>query len=305
MMTTNGKSKKTLLVFYLLIGYILAQISWWIFQIISLSKQIDDSGGFAKAKMRMLAGEFAVFFVLLCIGLFYIHRVFRKELELSTNKKNFSLSITHELKTPITTSKLFLESLINHDNEISQAKRMEIYEKVYAEQSRLNELIEKVLLSARMENAQIKLELESTAVAEEIKGIVAKMNLEQTMVLDLQEDVQVKVDRFYFRSIIQNLIENASKYSPNDSKIELKLNRKGKFATIAVVDEGVGLSSEEKSQVFEMYQRLENEEVKESKGTGLGLYIVKQLIKGHKGKITVEDNPQGKGSVFTVYFPIT
>ncbi|CAG5087535.1 Signal-transduction histidine kinase senX3 [Parvicella tangerina] len=304
-MTTNGKSKKTLLVFYLLIGYILAQISWWIFQIISLSKQIDDSGGFAKAKMRMLAGEFAVFFVLLCIGLFYIHRVFRKELELSTNKKNFSLSITHELKTPITTSKLFLESLINHDNEISQAKRMEIYEKVYAEQSRLNELIEKVLLSARMENAQIKLELESTAVAEEIKGIVAKMNLEQTMVLDLQEDVQVKVDRFYFRSIIQNLIENASKYSPNDSKIELKLNRKGKFATIAVVDEGVGLSSEEKSQVFEMYQRLENEEVKESKGTGLGLYIVKQLIKGHKGKITVEDNPQGKGSVFTVYFPIT
>jgi signal transduction histidine kinase len=74
---------------------------------------------------------------------------------------------------------------------------------------------------------------------------------------------------------------------------------------LSVADQGVGISAENKEQVFEMYQRLENEEVKETKGTGLGLYIVKQLVKGHKGKIAVEDNPEGKGTVFNVYLPLT
>lgn len=304
-MPTQGKSKKSIVVFYLLIGYILAQISWWIYQIITLSKQIDDSGGFAKAKMRMLAGEFAVFFVLLCVGLFYIHRVFRKELELSTNKKNFSLSITHELKTPITTSKLFLESLINHEKNIDSDKRLEIYRKVYDEQTRLNELIEKVLLSARMENAQIQLNFESTNISKEIERIVSNLNYDQRMEMLLDKEIEIKIDRFYFQSIIQNLIENAAKYSPADSQITINLLRNGKFARIEVVDEGVGLNAEEKMRVFDMYQRLENEEVKESKGTGLGLYIVNQLVRGHKGKILVEDNPKGKGSVFSVLLPLT
>lgn len=304
-MSYRGTSKKSLVVFYLLIGYILAQISWWIYQIIMLSKQIDDSGGVAQAKMRMLAGEFAVFFVLLCVGLFYIHRVFKKELELSANKKNFSLSITHELKTPITTSKLFIESLINHDKEISPEKRIEIYKKVYAEQSRLNELIEKVLLSARMENSQIKLQLEDCDLEQELKSTVSKMKIDQQINYSLEGGIHVQVDKFYFQSIIQNLVENASKYSPPDSAIEVKLEQKNKAAVISIADEGVGLNTEEKHRVFEMYQRLENEEVKESKGTGLGLYIVKQLVKGHKGRITVEDNPKGKGSIFSVILPIT
>lgn len=304
-MRFTGKSKKFIVLFYLLIGYILAQITWWIFQIITLSKQIDDSGGFAKAKMRMLAGEFAVFFVILCVGLFYIHRVFRRELELSSNKKNFSLSITHELKTPITTSKLFLESLMNHGDDIDSKKRLEIYEKVYAEQTRLNELIEKVLLSARMENAQIKLKLENVQLADEVSRVIKKMNTTQEIEMSLEPNVVASIDKFYFQSILQNLVENASKYSPTESMIFVGLSREGKFAKVSIADEGVGLNVEEKAQVFEMYHRLENEEVKETKGTGLGLYIVKQLVKGHKGKITVEDNPNGKGTIFNVFLPIT
>ncbi len=303
-MSDRGKSRKTLVVFYLLIGYILAQITWWIYQIITLSKQIDDSGGFAKAKMRMLAGEFAVFFVLLCAGLLYIHRVFKRELDLSANKKNFSLSITHELKTPITTTKLFLESLINHDGSITPEKRSEIYQKMYGEQTRLNELIEKVLLSARMENAQIKLSLETVDLAEVMQEMIANMRVPQEVSLSLEDGLMVKIDRFYFQSVLQNLIENASKYSPDQAEIEVVLTKEGKFAKFTVIDQGMGISSEDKHRVFEMYQRLENEEVKETKGTGLGLYIVKQLVKEHKGRINVEDNPAGKGTLFNVFLPL-
>lgn len=304
-MSNKGKTRKSIVVFYLLIGYILAQISWWIYQIIALSKQIEDTEGLAQARMRMLAGEFAVFFVLLAVGLFYIHRVFKKELELSTNKKNFSLSITHELKTPITTTKLFVESLLNHDSEIDPEKRKEILNKVYAEQTRLNELIEKILLSARMENSQIKLTMESCNLSGLLNEILRNLQIDRDLKLDIDENVEARVDKFYFHSIIQNLVENASKYSPDGTTIMVTLSKEGKFAHISVIDEGMGISAEEKSTVFDMYQRLENEETKETKGTGLGLYIVKQLIKAHKGKIDVEDNPGGKGSIFNVYIPLT
>lgn len=303
-MSGKGKSRKSLVVFYLLIGYILAQISWWIYQIIAMSKQMDDSASETQGRMRMLAGEFAVFFVLLCLGLFYIHRVFKRELELSTRKKNFSLSITHELKTPITTTKLFVESLMNHGPDMTPDKRNEIYHKIYSEQTRLNELIEKVLLSARMENAQINLSCELCNITELLRDAVLKMQVDQEISLDLEADLKAKVDEFYFRSIIQNLVENASKYSPPDSIIKIKLQTSGKFAILRVIDQGMGIKVEDKTAVFEMYQRLESEETKETKGTGLGLYIVKQLVKAHKGKITVEDNPDGIGSVFTVYIPL-
>lgn len=304
-MSNMGKTRKSIVVFYLLIGYILAQISWWIYQIIALSKQIDDSEVLAQSRMRMLAGEFAVFFVLLAVGLFYIHRVFKKELELSTNKKNFSLSITHELKTPITTTKLFIESLMNHDKEIDSEKRQEILKKVYAEQTRLNELIEKVLLSARMENSQIKMTLESCDLSDLVKEILSNIRIDQKLTFNIEANIETKVDKFYFHSIIQNLVENAAKYSPENTTITVNLSKEGRFVHLAVIDEGMGISAEEKETVFEMYQRLENEETKETKGTGLGLYIVKQIVRSHKGKINVEDNPIGKGSIFNVYIPLT
>ena len=156
-----------------------------------------------------------------------------------------------------------------------------------------------------MENAQIQLNFESTNISKEIERIVSNLNYDQRMEMLLDKEIEIKIDRFYFQSIIQNLIENAAKYSHADSQITINLLRNGKFARIEVVDEGVGLNAEEKMRVFDMYQRLENEEVKESKGTGLGLYIVNQLVRGHKGKILVEDNPKGKGTVFSVLLPLT
>lgn len=302
-MDSRSRTRKSIIVFYLLIGYIVAQISWWIFQIITVSKQIDDSGGFAKAKMRMLAGEFAVFFVLLCIGLFYIHRVFKKELELSNKKKNFSLSITHELKTPITTSKLFLESLINHDQALSADKRIDIYTKVYQEQTRLNDLIEKVLLSARMENSEIELRKEITNVSAFVNEYLDALVLEQKLVKDIDAEVLASVDKFYFKSVIQNILDNAAKYSEPETQIIFSLKKQGKNLELKVIDQGRGIANADKASVFEMYNRLENEEEKRTKGTGLGLYIVNQIVKAHKGKIIIEDNPEGKGTVVRVIIP--
>ena len=125
--------RKSFLLFYILFGYVMAQICWWIFQIILLSRQLDGTGDMVETKVKMLAGEFAVFFAIISGGMFYITRVFKRELKLAQNKKNFSLSITHELKTPITTTKLLVETLQNHD--LPSEKKEELYIKINQEQT--------------------------------------------------------------------------------------------------------------------------------------------------------------------------
>ncbi|MCB9194823.1 MAG: GHKL domain-containing protein [Flavobacteriales bacterium] len=296
--------RKSILLFYILIGYIVAQIAWWIFQIILMSKQIDDSGGVANAKIRMLAGEFGVFFIILSFGVFYIHRVFNKELRLSQNKKNFSLSITHELKTPITTSKLFLESLLNHDSKLDPEKRKDIYKKIEQEQDRLNILLEKILMSSRMDNAEINMVFSVQDLSEEVKNVVDKLWPGRNIKLALSPKMLVKIDPFYFQSVIINLIDNAIKYSEEDSEIIVETLKSGGSAILSVTDQGIGISNEDKLKIFEMYHRLEDESLKTTKGTGLGLYLVERIVKKHQGKIEVLDNQLGRGTKFNIILPI-
>lgn len=303
-MNQANSHRKSILLFYILIGYIVAQIAWWIFQIILLSKQLDDSGGFAKAKIRMLAGEFGVFFLILCLGVFYIHRIFKKESRLYLNKRNFSLSITHELKTPITTSKLFLETLEQHDEKLGLVKRKDIYEKILNEQNRLNELLEKVLMSSRMENAETVMNLSEMDLSDEVKLVIGNLWPKHTLETSFTPDLKVKLDNFYFKSVVLNLIENAEKYSEEGSRIWISTFKKGNSAVLSVADEGVGIKSEDRKKIFMMYQRLEDESLKMTKGTGLGLYIVDHIIKGHNGKIEVLDGPEGKGTKFNIILPL-
>ena len=294
--------KKSFLLFYILFGYVIAQICWWIFQIILLSRQLDGSGDMVQAKVRMLAGEFAVFFAIICGGMFYITRVFKRELKLSQNKKNFSLSITHELKTPITTTKLLVETLQNH--QLPEEKVNEIYIKITNEQERLHELIDKVLLSERIDSKEFKLSLKKVNVSNFISSEIERLPTFQRVELKLKPDLLVLIDEFYFKSVIANLLENASKYSPNDSIINVDVSREGDNCLISIKDQGVGIPDDEKQKVFEVYYRLENEEIRNTVGTGLGLYLVKKIVLLHKASIKIKDNQNGVGSNFEVSIPL-
>lgn len=301
-MKSTKQHRKSILLLYILFGYIIAQISWWIFQIILLSKQLDNTGGMAQMKVRMLTGEFAVFFFIFCAGIIYIRKVFKRELELSQSKKNFSLSITHELKTPITTTKLFIETLQNHN--LSEEKRNEVYQKVQLEQDRLQTLIEKVLLSERVGSAEFKVNLKKTNINAFAEEELSKMNFKQEIQLHIDGNIDVLIDDFYFRSVFSNLIENASKYSDVDAFIQINISKKNDACLIEIIDQGVGIPDDEKLKIFDVYYRLENEEIRNTAGTGLGLYLVKKIVTLHNGNIRVKNNPSGKGSVFEVLVPL-
>jgi signal transduction histidine kinase len=293
--------RKSILLFYILIIYILLQIIWWVYQIIDLAKKIDNSGGLASIKIKMIAGEFAVFFLLLVTGVWYIRKVFITETKLAENKKNFSLSITHELKTPITASKLLVETLLNRD--LPPEKVKELLEKVENEQNRLHELIEKVLLASRLDTTTIQLTLQEIPVLDFLKEHTSKLNAPNKIEFQVNPSDTFRIDPFLFASVIQNLHENAIKYSPEQTAIGWKFSKNSTFATLSISDLGAGIPIDQHEKVFEVYYRLDNEETKSSKGTGIGLYLVKKIVDFHQGKISIKNNVP-HGTIIEINLPI-
>jgi two-component system, OmpR family, phosphate regulon sensor histidine kinase PhoR len=293
--------RKLILLFYILNVYIILQIVWWVYQIIDLAKKMDQSGGLAAAKTKMIIGEFAVFIVLLIAGIFYIRKVFLKEMALAENKKNFSLSITHELKTPITATKLMVETLQNR--VLDKEKASAILEKINKEQDRLHELIEKILLASRIDTSAIQLEIMPIPAKKFIFEQLAKFPTTHTCQLDISEKAVIWVDAFLFASVIQNLHENALKYSPEGKTIIWELTTDKKQTILSVTDEGNGIAEEFHQTIFEPYFRIDNEETKSNKGTGLGLFLVKKIVQLHAGTISVKKG-KSTGTRFEISLPI-
>ena len=249
----------------------------------------------------MISSEGAVFVFLLLLGGYQIRKTLKKETALSQQQKNFLLSVTHELKSPIASTKLQLQTLQKH--ELDRAKQKEIIANAISDTERLNNLVENILLAAKIENTAFPLNKEeynlSEYITEGLNQTIKSFNHPQKVVLNIQPNIKMKIDRTSFPSIILNLFENAVKYSPANSTITIGLKSSNGKTILSVADEGEGISNEEKANIFQKFYRVGNEEVRKTKGTGLGLYIVNYLVEQHNGVITVKDNSPN-GSVFEV-----
>ncbi len=253
----------------------------------------------------MISGEGVVFISLLVIGIFQVRKTFKKEEELTLQQKNFLLSVTHELKSPIASSKLQLQTLLKH--ELEREKQKELINNAITDIERLNNLAENILLAAKIENNVHILHKEeydiSLYTTEIVKNAINTFNYKQKVSLTIEPGIQLKIDTMNFPSIVMNLFENAVKYSSADSPIIISLKKENHSIILSVVDEGSGISEIEKRNIFQKFYRVGNEETRKTKGTGLGLYIVKYLVEQHNGKIVVKDNLP-KGSIFEVCFNV-
>jgi signal transduction histidine kinase len=247
----------------------------------------------------MIAGEAFVFIIILTVGVIYVIRSYRKELFLSSRHKNFTLSITHELKTPIASSKLFAQTLIK--KELTKDKQKEVLSKIVEDQNRLQKLVDNILLASKIDESNIKLNKEKIYVYNFINDICLNISKNDNFCIDINKDLYFNVDVFYFTSVVQNLFENAIKYSSADSKIIWKAELLSGKIIISISDEGKGISENEKLNIFKMFYRAETEETRKTKGTGLGLYLVYSIVKLHNGEISVKDNlPIGTKFIITL-----
>lgn len=294
--------RRVTVLFYILVAYVILQFSWWAYLLIDLSKAHYEPQGreTVRLKIWMIAGEGAVFLIFLLAGIYIMHRTISREIALARQQRNFLLSITHELKTPLAGIKLALQTLQKRGN-LPSDKRMEIENGALVNTERLHALIDNVLLATRIESGGSPLVLEETDVSELTAQIAGQFKGKQIIQSDIQPQISGTTDVNAYTSIVANLLENALKYGGNQPVL-LVLRGGPEEIEISVKDRGPGITDGEAGRIFDMFYRSGNEETRSKKGTGLGLYIVRELTSAMGGRIQI-DRPEEGGVKFRVFLP--
>ncbi len=294
------KKNKTLIIFFFLIAYVILQFIWWGYHISSLTEQLNNSEDYIARRLTMIAGEGTVFIIIIGLGAFYVIRSYYLEISLAKKEKNFALSVTHELKTPIASSKLFAETLLQR-KDLSKNQITTSLEKIVYEQNRLNELVEKILLVSTIDEMKNDMHLKPVSFSSIINQVIGQDANSHVINNTVDEDLIFSGDDFYLISLFQNLLDNAQKYSTDGSEINFYSEINPSKIIICVSDQGVGIAENEKLKIFDRFYRIEDEDTRSSKGTGLGLFLVNQIVKMHGGKITCKDNIPN-GCIFQIQF---
>jgi two-component system, OmpR family, phosphate regulon sensor histidine kinase PhoR len=294
--------RQTSIIFYILGVYVVLQFVWWGFHLIELTSELDADQNLLSKRVTMIIGEGLVFFLILILGLWKIQNSIRKELRLAERQKNFLLSVTHELKTPLAANKLFWQTIEKRELTLDQKK--EIVQQALQENNRLEQLIDNILNASRIENKALQLVKEPLELSELIQQIAdrfQKRNPEVSVHLELDKNVFIQSDRFLIETVLGNLIENAIKYGGPQPKITCYLSKVDKGVKFGVKDEGPGIPTDKRKAIFTKFFRGENEETRSQKGTGLGLFITSEFIKILGGTINYHENkPTGSNFEITL-----
>jgi signal transduction histidine kinase len=255
-----------------------------------------------EGQTKMIWGEGIVLFLGLLWGMLTIFRSFQKEIALNNQQRNFLLSITHELKSPIASIQLVLDTFKKRKLDEKQTEMLAL--SASNETERLYELVNNLLLSANLESRYEPF-YESINLQTILDDIIAKLKLrfpKASFNFETADMPTLVGDKQGIRSIFNNLLENAVKYSTVNPVIHINNKTENDRIIFEVKDNGVGIPTHEKSKVFNKFYRVGNEDTRSTKGTGLGLYIANQIIKAHSGSIQVLDN-EPKGTIFKIIFP--
>jgi signal transduction histidine kinase len=320
----NKPRSGALLTFYVLVIYVALQFFWWSYVMVAQSEEIFNrkmelisaysSPADSKIKQDalrkemvkkwyMVIGEGSVFLVILSLGVVMVRRSFRKEAELMAKQKTFLHSITHEFKSPVASLRLQLETL--QKRNLNPEQQQTALANAIDDTERLDILIEKILMAARIDSGELPNVLEFMNLSEKLKEIIAQISRSyprRNVVTNIQNDVFLHIDPWALNSIVTNLIENAFLYSPVDKTVVISLKWEGNTVSLSVRDQGIGIPDKDKKQIFQKFYR--SDVTQGYKGTGLGLFLVDYFVKVHNGKIEIKDNTP-EGSIFDISLPTT
>jgi len=311
------------IVYWLLLAYVVAILGWWF---IALQKQnyqatnykiselkMDDPGfqekynliiGERRRKTAQYIGEGSSFLVIILIASIFVYQAVRRQIRLQNQQENFMMAITHELKTPIAIAKLNLETLLKY--QLDEEKKKKMLLATLQETNRLNNLASNILVSSQLEGNRYRVTTEELDLSELVKSAVNDFKNrfpERQWRCEIEPEIDYNGDALLLQILVNNLIENAIKYSPKDGLITCSLHQKNKTILFQVSDQGTGIPDDEKKRVFEKFYRIGNETTRTAKGTGLGLYLCKKIVEDHHGHIKVTDNLT-RGANFMVSFTV-
>lgn len=258
-------------------------------------------------KTIMFTSEGAFFTLMVLAGVYLMYITLRKDLLLESQQKNFILSITHELKSPLAAIKLYLQTLLQKN--VPAEKSQQFLRHSMQDVERLERLVENVLEAARMDRN----EYHYTMTDVDLTGTVRRCLLRVAQYQDEEEvDVQTNItegitvrgDEHALISVFDNLIENAVKYSTAPKQIRVSLVIDKTDAVFEIADNGAGIAAGDLPHLFDRFYRSGNEMTRTAKGTGIGLWIVAQVVRKHGGQVSAHSSGLEQGASFTVRFPL-
>jgi PAS domain S-box-containing protein len=241
-------------------------------------------------------------------GVVYALRDVTEERLLERTRSDFVATASHELRTPLAAVLGAVKTLRREDVTWDPEQREMLMDMIDHEAERLSGIVAQILLTGQLDAGRLPLAHEQFDPVALTKSLVdsAELHLPSGIELRVQakEDIPlVAGDENQLRQVLANLLDNAIKYSPQGGDVELRLNRDGQFARIEVVDSGLGIPRDEQHRIFEKFYRLDPALTRGVNGTGLGLYISKELVERMNGRISV-DSELGRGSTFVVEVPL-
>jgi len=325
--SSKKKLQRATIIYWLLLSYILAALIWWF---ISLEKQNRVMTGFKMDQLKTAVdsiisptryqvemqkiinqdkrntakyiGEGIIFFILILLGAAFVYRSVRRQLILQQQQQNFMMAVTHELKTPISVAMLNLETLQRYN--LDPEKQKKLIHITLQETSRLNTLTNNILISSQLEGGGYTFLKEELDLSDLLKACIHDSKdryPERIFIEQIFPEIEVVGDPLLLQLMINNLLENAIKYSPKENPITCRLEKENRKVLLHIIDEGNGIPDDEKKKIFEKFYRIGNESTRKTQGTGLGLYLCLKIAADHNADILVTNNKPA-GSKFIVTF---
>ena len=317
---TTKITKKQHWIFIFLLTYITIFIIWWSFLLIDKNQRYfallenaqtiveSEKKGMSiveekKKQELMIIAEGLTFLLISWAILFRLRKTLFKEVKLANQQRNFLLSITHELKSPIASALLNTQTQIKRN--LDSEKRQLLDTNTEKDLKRLGSLVDKILLAAKVEDNSASFFKEKFNLSQLVNEVFTDWELQWNdkfkFHADVSNDIFISGDKSLINSLISNLLENAIKYSNEGDSILVKLFQNETSVSLFVSDMGKGIPIAEQKQIFNKFYRIGNEETRTTIGTGLGLFIVKQVALMHQAEIEVESEI-GNGTIFKIFF---
>lgn len=314
-------------IYWLMLIYIIAALAWWFislqkqsyaladFKLKQLDATIDSSSSplFYQAEYNKIIevkkrdtikhlSEGLFFFALIIVAAIFVFRTVRRQIRLQQQQQNFMMAVTHELKTPIAVARLNLETMQKY--ALDPEKQKKLIRITLEETSRLNFLTNNILIASQLEGGGYQFSKEELDLSDLLKDCVQDFRNrfpEREFSEHIEADAEVKGDPLLLQILVNNLLENAIKYSPKEGRIDATLKKTDSVVQLEIADEGPGIPDEEKKKIFSKFYRIGNEATRKTKGTGLGLYLCRKIADDHNADILVTNNTP-HGSIFVVEF---
>jgi len=241
-------------------------------------------------------------------GTVYAFRDLTEERRVEQLKTEFVATASHELRTPLAAVYGAAMTLRRPDIGRDPAVQARLLAVIAEESDRLARTINDILWASKLETGQLELSIESFDIAESAAQIVAAIRafISESVSVELRDSgplPPVAGDQDKVRQVLTNLIDNAVKYSPDGGRVEVKLERRDRHVRVSIRDEGLGIPPSEQARIFEKFYRLDPNLTRGVGGTGLGLYICRELVRHMDGRVWV-DSVEGEGSTFFFELPL-